>query len=155
MLIVLAIVLPAIGLLAHWFKRRHDRKRDQITSGFNDGITSRSGPMAKPDANNSGVAGSGIVEGSGRNSPARTRDAFMPYGYGYSRSESRLESQQAFHDDRRSPLAHAETPDAEKEAAMGSAETPQTQASKRRSRRVLVRERSAQDSIEPEKRPGE
>lgn len=148
MVIVLAILLPLLAWLAIWLKRRHDRKRDQIGGGFNEGITHRTAPMSDPNFNNSGVAGSGI-DGSGRNSPARTRDAFMPYGYGYNRSESRLGSKQAMHDDRRSPLARGDTPmDPEKEAGM-RAETP----GKKKSRRVLVRERSGgEDSIETEKR---
>lgn len=150
MLIVLVICLPLLALLAVWLKRRHDRKQDQISSGFNAGITHRSpGPMSDPKLNASGGAGSVAMDGSGRNSPARTRDAFMPYGYGYNRSESRLGSKQAVYDDRRSPLARGETPgDPEKEGGMGAAETP----GKKKSKRVLVRERSAEDSIQSEKR---
>lgn len=143
MCIVLAILLPLIAWLGIWLKRRHDRKRDQISGGFNAGITQRSAPMSDPNLNASGIAGSGIIDGSGRNSPARTRDAFMPYGYGYSRSESRLESKQAVGDDRRSPLARGSTPmDPEKEAGMGGA-TPA-----KKLKRVLVREKSTGDDIE-------
>lgn len=97
MVIVLAIGLTALGVGGTWLKRRHDRKQDQITSGFNAGITQRS---AGPPIAAAGTAGnpndSSMMTGSasGRDSPARTRSAFMPYGYGYARSESRLASRQ-------------------------------------------------------------
>ncbi|KAF2159926.1 hypothetical protein M409DRAFT_29535 [Zasmidium cellare ATCC 36951] len=150
MLIVLVICLPLLAFLAVCLKRRYDRKQDQINGGFNEGITQRApGPMSDPHLNASGGAGSAAIDGSGRNSPARTRDAFMPYGYGYNRSESRLGSKQAVYDDRRSPLARGETPlDPEKEAGMDTAETP----GKKKSKRVLVRERSVEDGIQSEKR---
>ncbi|KAK4500544.1 hypothetical protein PRZ48_008733 [Zasmidium cellare] len=149
MLIVLVICLPLIAWLALWLKRRHDRKQDQMNGGFNQGITQRApGPMSDPHMNMSGGAGSAAIDGSGRNSPARTRDAFMPYGYGYNHSESRLGSKQAVYDDRRSPLARGETPGDPEKDAIEAAETP----GKKKSKRVLVRERSLEDGIQSEKR---
>ncbi|CAK4034416.1 Hypothetical predicted protein [Lecanosticta acicola] len=146
MLIVLAIAFPIMGFLAAWLKRRHDRKQDQIREGFNAGITSRSaGPMGNHENNSSAVAPAAVGE-SGQSSPKRTRDAFMPYGYGYNRSESRFGSKQAVGDDRRSALASGEVAAGDQEKR-GAAGTP----GKRKSKGVLVRERSAQDSIETEK----
>lgn len=122
MLILLFILLLALAALLVWLKRRHEHKLDDPNLSFNAGITSRSMPMiqtttppyaASPYAGGGngktaatvssigvlesgagvGVAGNmGNRSGSGRNSPARTREAFMPYGYGYARSESRLAS---------------------------------------------------------------
>lgn len=84
---MLAIALIVLGFGGRWLKRRHDRKKDQITGGFNSGITTRSAPMTNDKAN----ASVGVLEpGSGRNTPSRSRDAFMPYGYGYARSESQI-----------------------------------------------------------------
>lgn len=105
--------------------------------------------MSNPNLNGSGPV---ALEGSGRNSPARTRDAFMPYGYAYSRSESRLGSKQAVNEQRGSPLARGDT-DLEKEAAGAAAGT--LEAGKKRSKRVLVRERGVEESdgIEMEKGP--
>lgn len=155
MVIVLAIGLTALALIGLWLKRRHDRKRDQISGGFNAGITERSAPMSNPSLNASGMA---AAAGTDRpNSPARTREAFMPFGYGYSRSESRLGSNHGAHDDRppRSPLARGETPmgEMEKDAGMDTL-GPEDAAPGKKSRRVLVRERSTQDSIETEKSSG-
>ncbi|KAH9842148.1 integral membrane protein [Teratosphaeria destructans] len=159
MLIVLAIGLSSMAVLAVYIKRRYDRKADQIRQGFNAGITTRSAPPApsRRGADGAGdssflsttqMSGAGTFEsGSGRNTPARTRDAFMPYGYGYTRSESRLTSR-ADMDARRSPLARGGTPvvDLEKEidgaaAPDGGISTDSTQG-KSGKRRILVRERS-------------
>ncbi|OQN96637.1 hypothetical protein B0A48_17277 [Cryoendolithus antarcticus] len=120
MLILLFVLLLLIALIAVWWKRRHDRKQDLVTSSFNPGITSRSVPRpaqgpemgeAQHHASGSmlgfdgtsaaggtgggtlGGAAAGAVGGSGRHTPTRTRDAYMPYGYGYARSESRPASQ--------------------------------------------------------------
>lgn len=103
MVIVLAIGLSLLAWLFIWLKRRHDRKLDKVTGGFNTGITEQSagagaaGPLGGvlAEKNGSGTVGTtpSIVErgGSGRNSPAqRSREAFMPYGYGYTNSESRV-----------------------------------------------------------------
>nr|OQO32588.1 hypothetical protein B0A51_00152 [Rachicladosporium sp. CCFEE 5018] len=128
MLILLFVLLLLIALAAVWWKRRHDRKQDLVTSSFNPGITSRSVPGAgvapgqyagdgrgpemgeaqhhasgsmlgfdgaSPAGGAGGGAAAGMAAGSasGRHTPTRTRDAFMPYGYGYARSESRPASQ--------------------------------------------------------------
>lgn len=126
MVIVLGVGLSLFGWLATWLRRRHERKQDKITGGFNAGITERTTPMSTVGSRHhngggaSGAAaataaggipgnGSGVLEpyppgpsagpraGSSAsvrsNSPARTREAFMPYGYGYARSnESRAAS---------------------------------------------------------------
>ncbi|WPG99041.1 Hypothetical protein R9X50_00184600 [Acrodontium crateriforme] len=118
MLIVLFVGLLAFALIAFWLKRRHDRKKDLIRHGFNAGITSRSGPKptAPPldtsHANHSQkMVAANIGGGNGRNSPARTREAFMPYGYGYARSESRLASHdKGFDRITPSPLGRGATP---------------------------------------------
>lgn len=98
MVIVLIFGLIALAFLLRFLRNRHRRKRDQINTGFNSGITTRaapSGPAAYPTAaghvNDSFVSGapSGPAE-STADASVRTRDAFMPYGYGYTRSESRL-----------------------------------------------------------------
>ncbi|KAK4539603.1 hypothetical protein LTR36_010539 [Oleoguttula mirabilis] len=169
MLIVMFIGLLLLALIAVLLKRRYDRKADQPREGFNAGITTRSTPMkdiSKGGGGRAGEAGAGdttymsnttdsqlaagtLEAGSGRNTPTRTREAFMPYGYNYARSESRLAS----HGDiagRKSPMpVRGGTPigELEKEAGMGrgGAETPE-----KRQRRVLVRERSARGSQSPE-----
>ncbi|KAI6804176.1 hypothetical protein KC327_g16669 [Hortaea werneckii] len=178
MIIVLFIGLLIIGLIAGWLKHRHDRKRDQIRGGFNEGITSRPvhhhhghgqekaamGYAAGNAANNSSLLSmndssqvmaappaTGLEPGSGRNSPARTREAFMPYGYGYTRSESRLGSRTDVDESgatgQRSPLPKEETPTAEMErgekGAAGGGTRPKGQ------RRVLVGERSMQGPTSP------
>lgn len=106
MVIVMAIGFPLLAWFGVWLKRRHDRKQDRITGGFNAGITERSAPTGGNEEKN--ISGTltpvGAMEGSGRNSPARTREAFMPYGYGYANSQSRLGSSQAV-DRPTSPLA--------------------------------------------------
>ena len=132
MVIVVAIGLLILGFGGRWLKKRHDRKRDRISSGFNAGITSRAPPMAANDSHLYGPAD--VDPNNGRNSPSRTRDAFMPYGYAYTRSESRLAG-----NDRGSPLARGTTPvgDLEKHAGAADAETPEDP----RKRRVKVRER--------------
>ncbi|EME38192.1 hypothetical protein DOTSEDRAFT_92651 [Dothistroma septosporum NZE10] len=144
MLIVLAILLPVIGFGAVWLKNRHERKMDQIRGGFNAGITERTGPMKDPGANQSGSVAAGGFSGSGRNTPTRTRDAFMPYGYGYSRSESRLESQSNVHPAERGMTPHN---DMEKGGPSGAA-TPSNKKSKNK---VLVRERDVQEEVHDEK----
>ncbi|KAK5114021.1 hypothetical protein LTR85_010327 [Meristemomyces frigidus] len=171
MLIVMFVGLLLLALAAVLLKRRYDRKADQPREGFNAGITTRSTPMTEMKSGGRGGGGAGdstymsntsnsqammaagalLAHGSGRNSPARTREAFMPYGYGYARSESRLAS----HGDmsgRKSPMAgRGGTPvrEMEKEVRVGTgdAETPE---SGKRPRRVLVRERSARGSQSPE-----
>ncbi|KAI7479429.1 hypothetical protein KC357_g4228 [Hortaea werneckii] len=178
MIIVIFIGLLIIGLIAGWLKHRHDRKRDQIRGGFNEGITSRPvhhhhghgrekagmGYAAGNAANNSSFLSmndssqvmaapptTGLEPGSGRNSPARTREAFMPYGYGYTRSESRLGSRTDVDESgatgQRSPLPKEEKPTAETErgekGAVGGGSRPKGQ------RRVLVRERSMQGPTSP------
>lgn len=158
MLIVIFIGLLVIALLAVWFKRRHDRKQDLPNASFNEGITSRPAPsMATMNNGNSpyppqsraqapSASASGVLEpvgagGSGKNSPARTREAFMPYGYGYSHSEPRLENRG--NEDaieavgRGSPLARGGTPVGELEKNGG-----EESGKKSGKRRVLVRERS-------------
>jgi len=138
--------------------------------GFNAGITTRSalmpavggraddgtGDSSYMSTANSRVMAAGTLEsGSGRNSPARTREAFMPYGYGYARSESRLANRTDDVGGRKSPMARGGTPVGElekgvgmKEAGMG-AETPESAPAKQK-KRVLVRERSMQGSESPE-----
>ncbi|KAK5173325.1 uncharacterized protein LTR77_002006 [Saxophila tyrrhenica] len=144
MIIVLAIGLTALGVGGRWLKKRHDRKQDAITAGFNTGITTRSnGPENPPpmsQAQDPSFVGSGEIEpAGGRDSPVRTRDAFMPYGYGYTRSESRNAS--AGFDRAQSPLARGTTPVNELERGQG--EASRTPAKKKR--RVLVRERSGEE----------
>lgn len=170
MLIVIFFGLLLFALAAVLLKRRHDRKADQPREGFNAGITTRSTPMTDmgksrgghgdgpadstfmSNASNSQVmmtTAGGLEAGSGRNSPARTRDAFMPYGYGYARSESRLASHGDGGAQNFSMPGRGGTPvrELEKEVGMGggSAEAPE-----KRQRRVLVRERSARGSQSPE-----
>ncbi|USW58126.1 hypothetical protein Slin15195_G114450 [Septoria linicola] len=133
MLIILAIAFPLIAWGAIWLKRRHDRKQDQVTSGFNAGITERQPPMSDKDLNRSttSIPASGAgISGSGRNSPQRTRDAYMPYGYGYSRSDSRNSGRQGVH-----PLARGETP-------VEMVERGPHDPASGKGKRVLVREKS-------------
>lgn len=130
MLIVLAIVLPLLGAGAHWLKARHDRKVDRMSGGFNAGITERAAPMSKEGFNDSDMVAAAAAHKmeSGRpGSPARTRDQFMPYGYGYTHSD-------ASH----ATVARGGTPDVEKDRAF--AEAP------RNLKRVMVREKSTTDS---------
>jgi hypothetical protein len=149
MIIVIAVGLIVLGFVGRWLKRRHDRKQDQIREGFNSGITARSASGPLPDVAQhgndssfmSGGGAAGQESGSGRDSPARTREAFMPYGYGYTRSESRLAGQEHAGN---SPLVRGGTPmdEMEKAAGLGAhAETPSSNP-RSKSRRVLVRERS-------------
>ena len=130
MVIVVAVGLLVLGFGGRWLKKRHDRKQDRMSAGFNAGITTRAPPMAAHDSHVSGAAD------SGGNSPSRTRDAFMPYGYAYTRSESRLASYN--NNDRSSPLARGTTPMDDLEKSVGDVETPEDP----RKRRVMVRERS-------------
>lgn len=151
MIIVIAIGLLILGFGGRWLKKRHDRKQDRLSGNFNAGITTRNSnqphptvpPMSSHDAANtatySNVYNNGAADpndpSGGRNSPVRTRDAFMPYGYGYTRSESRLGSNN-------SPLARGTTPVGELEKAEGSrGETPES-APRKKSRRIMVREKS-------------
>jgi hypothetical protein len=134
MVIVVAIGLLILGFGGRWLKKRHDRKQDRMSSSFNAGITTRAPPMAANDSHVSGPAD--LDPNNGRNSPSRTRDAFMPYGYAYTRSESRLAS-----DDRSSPLARGTTPVNDLEKHAGGAESVGTPEDPRK-RRVMVRERS-------------
>lgn len=151
MVIVLFFGLLGLALLGLWLKKRHYRRQDQITGGFNSGITERAPPMssnpAVNNASNPNVADPNV--NSGRDSPVRTRDAFMPYGYGYARSESRLGSQPEI-GRAASPLARGETPvnEMERGGTAGEAATP----SAKKSRRVLVRERSGADSADDVRR---
>lgn len=146
---MVAIGLLILGFGGRWLKQRHDRKKDRMSEGFNTGITTRAAPMAANGVNDSYVSGAADMDpNSGRDSPSRTRDAFMPYGYGYTRSDSRLASYN--NNDRGSPLARGATPvnDLEKDGIAGTPEDPN-----QRSRRVMVRERSAgADSSDLEKR---
>ncbi|KAK5675350.1 hypothetical protein LTS10_012117 [Elasticomyces elasticus] len=167
MLIVLFVCLILLAILATWLKRRHDRKADQIKEGFNTGITTRSTPMAAalPPTDGtadstymsggastsqmmSGAAGMEGLSGSGRNSPARTREAFMPYGFQYTRSESRLGSRVDDIGGRKSPLARGGTPVGELEKEVGMANVDGAPRPKK-SRRVLVRERSVEGPGSP------
>jgi hypothetical protein len=136
MVIVVAIGLLILGFGGRWLKKRHDRKQERLSESFNAGITTRGTPVAANNVNDSHV--SDMDPNGGRNSPSRTRDAFMPYGYGYTRSESRLGSYN--NNDRSSPLARGATPvnDLEKAGGMSSV-TPEDPNKK--SRRVKVRER--------------
>ena len=88
MILVIAVGLLALGFGGRWLKKRHDRKADRISSSFNTGVTSHTMPGGR--VNDSQISGVGMADG--RNSPSRTREAFMPYGYAYTRSESRLGS---------------------------------------------------------------
>lgn len=130
MVIVVAVGLLILGFGGRWLKKRHDRKKDRISSGFNSGVTTRGTPMG--GGTNAAYASD---PNGGRNSPSRTREAFMPYGYGYTRSESRLGSYSNI--DRSSPLARGATPVNDLEKA--GAASPEQQNQK--SRRVKVRER--------------
>ena len=136
MVIVVAVGLLILGFGGRWLKKRHDRKQDRLSESFNAGITTRGTPMAARNVNDSRVPD--MDPNGGRNSPSRTRDAFMPYGYGYTRSESRLGSYN--NTDRSSPLARGATPvnDLEKAGGMSSV-SPENPSKK--SRRVKVRER--------------
>ncbi|KAM0703095.1 hypothetical protein Q7P35_009793 [Cladosporium inversicolor] len=113
MVIVLAIALAAIAILAMWLKKRHYRKRDDPNTSFNEGITTRTAPSdpklgqaEKPEASAHvpPVAPAYNISPNGRNSPIRTREAFMPYGYNYTRSESRLASGASASEDAIEPL---------------------------------------------------
>ena len=168
MLIVLAIGLSALAILGTWLKRCHDRKRDEPNTSFNEGITTRTAPSnpnlgGMSEKTNSSAApippaAPGLSpSASGRNSPIRTREAFMPYGYNYTRSESRLASgasasQDAIEsvpppnvgaNDRSIPLARGGTPVGELEK--GGVEGTPTGQFKRK--KVLVRERSVEDDV--------
>jgi hypothetical protein len=93
-------------------------------------------------------------------STSRTRDAFMPYGYNYTRSESRLASGASASDDaiehvqppppivaagRSSPLARGGTPVGDLER--GGIEGTPTPTGQVKRKKVLVRERSVEDDV--------
>lgn len=152
MLIVLFVALLLLALLATWLKRRHDRKADQIREGFNTGITTRSAPPPPPTDGaidstymTGGVGSTSQVMGggSGRNTPSRARDGLAPYGY--ARSGDDLGG-------RRSPLARGGTPvgEMEKEVGVGGL-LPDGAPPPKKTRRVLVRERSVESPVDVEK----
>jgi len=168
MVIVLAIALSIIAILATWFKKRHDRKRDLPNTSFNEGITTRTAPTDPALTEKTAASSRSVVPAapafnsspSGRNSPARTRDAFMPYGYNYTRSEPRLASGsedvietvpplpagvRSHEDDRASPVARGSTPVGELEK--GGIESTPTPTGQIKRKKVLVRERSAEDDL--------
>lgn len=134
MLIILAIAFPLIAWGAIVLKRRHDRKRDQITGGFNAGVSERTVNDSRLE-----VSAANTFDGSGRNSPARTRDAFMPYGYGYSRSASRNASQTAVNEANRHPLSRGQTPMGDMEKDIGTSPP-------KGKKKILVREKSNEKS---------
>lgn len=148
MLIALLVGLLLLALLAVLLKRRHDRRMDVVSTGFNEGITTRTTGSAHALAS----ADPFPAHGSGRDSPARTREAFMPYGYGYTRSESRLASTSNLGATGAgsSPLAHDGTTVNDLEKSGVDAGTP----SGPKKKRVFVRERSMDgpDSPDEEKR---
>jgi hypothetical protein len=175
MVIVLAIALTLVAILATWLKKRHDRKRDEPNTSFNEGITTRTAPSdpklgqaEKPEASSSmpPVAPAFNISPNGRNGPIRTRDAFMPYGYNYTRSESRLASGASASDDaiehvqppppvvaagplasgRSSPLARGGTPVGELEK--GGIEGTPTPTGQVKRKKVLVRERSVENDMQ-------
>lgn len=175
MVIVLAIALAAIAILATWLKKRHYRKRDEPNTSFNEGITTRAAPSdpklgqaEKPEGSGSvpPVAPTYNISPNGRNSPIRTREAFMPYGYNYTRSESRLASGASASEDaieqvpppppvtaagplasgRSSPRARGGTPVGELEK--GGIEGTPTPTGQSKRKKVLVRERSVEDDTE-------
>ncbi|KAK3109667.1 hypothetical protein LTR53_016827 [Teratosphaeriaceae sp. CCFEE 6253] len=160
MLIVLFVALLLLALVAVWLKRRHDRKADQIREGFNTGITNRSAPMTVPsahdgahDASVSQIMSGGLEAGSGRDTPTRTRDGLMPYGHSL-RSESRLSSRGHDIGGRKSPLARGGAPVGELEKDAGTDIMPDGAPPPKKTRRVLVRERSVEGpmSADVEKR---
>jgi hypothetical protein len=113
MVIVMAIGFPLLAWAGVALKRRHDRKQDRSTGGFNAGITKPgdgAGYIGDDEKNVSRVDMATVpMESSGRNSPARTREAFMPYGYGYAKSETRLGSSRGGERRPGSPLTQGET----------------------------------------------
>ena len=137
MMIVLFVGLLGLALLGLWLKKRHHRKRDRINGSFNQGITTRAidPPMsvAHPGDSVSVINASSVgLDGTRPQSPVRTREAFMPYGYGYTRSDTRLTGSVASNrGGTASPLAHGMSVD--DESTVGRA-TP---------KRVMVREKSA------------
>jgi hypothetical protein len=170
MVIVLAIALSIIAILATWLKKRHDRKRDLPNTSFNEGITTRTAPTDPALTEKAAAPDRSVVPAapafnssspSGRDSPARTREAFMPYGYNYTRSETRLASgsEDAIEkvpppppagvgqhpSDRSSPLARGGTPVGELER--GGIEGTPTPTAQIKRKKVLVRERSAEDDL--------
>lgn len=158
MLIAIFVGLLLVALVAVWLKRRHDRKQDQIRGGFNEGITTR--PAHHRHEKDGGVGyaandstflsnnGSQFMPGSGRDSPARTREAFMPYGYGYARSESRVGSRTDVDASAITTPAAARGGTPAREVEKGDEIQPAA-SKKPGQRRVLVRERSMQEPMSP------
>ncbi|KAK5111525.1 hypothetical protein LTR62_004820 [Meristemomyces frigidus] len=145
MLIVLFIGLSLLALVVVYLKRRHDRKQDVISGGFNAGITSRSAPIPASGAGMTSVNNSAMMLGglgSARESMVDHRLSNMPYGYGNgSRNGSRMSAAHA--NGWSSPLARGGTPsgDVEKQGGGGMVDGI---APGKRQKRVLVRERSVE-----------
>lgn len=140
MIIVIALGLSILGFGGRWLKKRYDRKHDQTRTGFNAGITSRSAEVSDEKVVPSSSGAAAFEAGSMTGSPARTREAFMPYGYGYKRSESRNGTGEE------GTLTRGGTPfeELEKGEAAGESVGEDTgdQGVKGKMRRVLVSERS-------------
>lgn len=137
MIIVIAIGLCILGFGGRWLKKRHDRKQDRTRQGFNTGITSRSAPVDDDKAGGSSSDSAAAFEaGGGRDSPARTREAFMPYGYGYTRSEPWNG------DGRVSPITQGGTPFEDMEKGEPPSLSAGDSSAQGKLRRVMVRERS-------------
>lgn len=145
MIIVIAIGLVALGFGGRWLKKRHDRKRDQNSHAFNAGITSRSARVADDKAADSSASDktTPFLPAASGNSPARTRENFMPYGYGYTRGGSR--NGEAINESE-SSVTRGGTPFEEMEKGPDPSpwkNSPHDESGVRgKMRRVLVRERS-------------
>lgn len=90
MLIVIFVVLALLAVLGVYLRRRHARRQDKNTSRFNDGITTRTTPMAKaPGSRAATFPNDSYVDNAdeGRMTPQSMR----PYTAA-GRSESRLGS---------------------------------------------------------------
>ncbi|KJY02098.1 hypothetical protein TI39_contig259g00005 [Zymoseptoria brevis] len=109
LVLIIAFTLFTWGLI--FLKKRLDRKRDAMTGGFNAGITTRKVDAEKGVTHQTSGSTLHPSSASGRDSPARTREAFMPYGYGYSGSESRNGSKNEVIplEEKKSPLARTTT----------------------------------------------
>ena len=144
MIIAIALGLGLAAGIGVWLKRRHQRKQDQIRGVFNAGITERAPPMSKNDGQNThgAIAPTAEAAVSGSSSPARTREAFMPYGYAYSRSENHVGSQPMASDEHRSPLSRGGTTAEEMEK--GSVR-PASSGPGNKGKRAIVRERGVDD----------
>jgi hypothetical protein len=114
MVIILALLLGLFAWLLTFLKKRHDRNRDKITGCFNAGITKHNHHFdhEKGGSGNNNIPPNTLhpSSASGRNSPARTREAFMPYGYGYTSSESRVGSRTDVADRGAIPLEEKKSP---------------------------------------------